>query len=207
MDDVIDGDPDSAAMQRYSGGEDAAFEGLYRKYQPRLHRYFLSSTGSEAVALDLYQETWMRVIRSRATYTPQARFMTWVFTIARNCLTDHYRTVSHPAHVTQAVDIDDLNSSKNEQVASADALSPEETAQLVQYIGHLHDALGLLSQVQRDVVLFRYAAGMTINEIADLTDEKDETVKSRLRYALPKLRTTLREKLQLPELTGEHARQ
>ena len=201
---MTDGDPDRAAMQCYASGDDAAFEGLYRKYQPRLYRYFLSSTGSEAVALDLYQETWMRVIRSRATYTPQARFLTWVFTIAKNCLTDYYRTTSRPAHVTQAVDIEDMS---DEQYVADSALSPEESALLVQYSDQLHLALETLPQVQRDAVLFRYAAGMTINEIADLVNEKSETVKSRLRYALPKLRSTLRESLQLQEFTGEHARQ
>jgi len=201
---MTDGDPDSAAMQRYASGEDAAFEGLYRKYQPRLYRYFLSSTGSEAVALDLYQETWMRVIRSRATYTPQSRFLTWVFTIAKNCLTEYYRAISRPAHVTQAIDIEDMG---DEQHVTDSVLSPEESALLVQYTDQLYTALETLPQVQRDAVLFRYAAGMTISEIADLMNEKSETVKSRLRYALPKLRSMLRESLQLQELAGEHIRQ
>jgi len=170
---MTDGDPDSAAMQRYASGEDAAFEGLYRKYQPRLYRYFLSS-------------------------------LTWVFTIAKNCLTEYYRTISRPAHVTQAIDIEDMG---DEQHVTDSVLSPEESALLVQYTDQLYMALETLPQVQRDAVLFRYAAGMTISEIADLMNEKSETVKSRLRYALPKLRSMLRESLQLQELAGEHIRQ
>jgi len=167
-------------MMAYKAGDRAAFEKLYRMYQPKLYRFFLSATGSEAVALDLYQETWTKVIRARDRYTPRARFSTWIFTIARNCLNDHYRVANKP--VNQLPDADEVDSAINQLATdgSDGMLAPDEIASL------------LLPDEQQDVVLLRYAADMSIAEIAILNNENPETIKSRLRYALPKLRSSLR---------------
>ena len=182
-------------MLAYKAGDRAAFEQLYRSYQPKLYRFFLSATGSEAVALDLYQETWTKVIRARNGYKPSARFSTWIFTIARNCLNDFYRSANKP--INQSLDTEEAEAAIDQLAADGngmaeDRLSPEEMVSLSQRADYLQEALKLLPEQQKDAVLLRYAAGMSVAEIATLNKENPETIKSRLRYALPKLRSSLR---------------
>ena len=181
-------------MLAYKAGDRSAFEKLYRSYQPKLYRFFFSATGSEAVALDLYQETWTKVIRARDSYEPKARFSTWIFAIARNCLNDFYRLTSRP--INQPLGTDEAESALEQLAAnetdSGERFSPDEMFSLAQRADLLQEALKLLPDQQKDAVLLRYAAGMSVAEIAVLNNEKPETIKSRLRYALPKLRSSLR---------------
>src|SRR5215212_6752979 len=83
--------PDEQLMAAYRGGDARAFETLYARHRARLFRFVLRSIKARAVAEELFQEIWMRVIEARATYTPKARFTTWLFTIAHNRLVDHWR--------------------------------------------------------------------------------------------------------------------
>src|SRR5512138_1247214 len=83
--------PDEQLMLAYRDGNAAAFEALYTRHRARLYRFVLRSVKSRAVGEELFQEIWMRVIEARARYTPQARFTTWLYTIAHNHLVDHWR--------------------------------------------------------------------------------------------------------------------
>lgn len=182
-------------MLAYQAGDRTAFEKLYRNYQPKLYRFFVSATGSEAVALDLYQETWTKVIRARENYRAKARFSTWIFAIARNCLNDFYRAANKP--INQSISAEEAEAAIDQysvegMVGIDDKLSPEEMVSLAQRADYLQEALKLLPDVQKEVVLLRYTAGMSVSEIAIMNNEKPETIKSRLRYALPKLRNSLR---------------
>jgi len=79
-------------MAAYRGGDARAFEILYARHRIRLFRFVLRSVKARAVAEELYQEVWMRVIEARASYAAKARFTTWLYTIAHNHLVDHWRT-------------------------------------------------------------------------------------------------------------------
>jgi len=83
--------PDEQLMLAYRDGDAAAFETLYARHRARLYRFVLRSVKSRAIGEELFQEIWMRVIEARARYTPQARFTTWLYTIAHNHLVDHWR--------------------------------------------------------------------------------------------------------------------
>src|SRR5678809_742269 len=80
---------DEELMLAYRGGDAAAFETLYSRHRARLFRFVLRSVKTRALAEELYQETWMRVIEARGRYAPKARFTTWLYTIAHNQLVDH----------------------------------------------------------------------------------------------------------------------
>src|SRR6185295_7401960 len=86
-----EGRADEELMAAYRGGDARAFETLYARHRTRLFRFVLRSIKSRALAEELYQEVWMRVIEARATYAPTARFTTWLYTIAHNQLVDHWR--------------------------------------------------------------------------------------------------------------------
>src|SRR5260221_13179711 len=83
--------PDEQLMLGYRGGDARGFDTLYTRHRTRLFRFVLRSIKVRAVAEELYQEIWMRLIEARASYSPKARFTTWLYTIAHHRLVDHWR--------------------------------------------------------------------------------------------------------------------
>src|SRR5258708_5077852 len=83
--------PDEQLMLAYRDGNAGAFETLYLRHRGRLFRFVLRSVKSRATAEELFQEIWIRVIEARDRYTAQARFTTWLYTIAHNRMVDHWR--------------------------------------------------------------------------------------------------------------------
>ena len=83
---------DESQMLAYAGGSGEAFEKLYARHRGGTYRYLLRHTGNSATAEELHQEVWLKVVRARGAWSPQARFSTWLYTIARNGLIDHWRT-------------------------------------------------------------------------------------------------------------------
>src|SRR5262245_6472602 len=85
------GDADEELMLAYGGGDAAAFETLYKRHRGKLYRFVLRAIKQRSTAEELFQEVWIRVIEARTRYAPQARFTTWLYTIAHNLLVDHWR--------------------------------------------------------------------------------------------------------------------
>src|SRR5258708_19461901 len=81
---------DEELMLAYRGGDAAAFDTLYGRNKGRLYRFVLRSVKDRATGEELFQDVWIRVIEARERYTPQARFTTWLYTIAHNRLVDHW---------------------------------------------------------------------------------------------------------------------
>ncbi|MFA5938232.1 MAG: sigma-70 family RNA polymerase sigma factor [Sinimarinibacterium sp.] len=167
-------------MMRYRSGDLAAFESLYRRHRDPLYRYFLRSVPQEAVAAELFQESWAAVIGARARYEAQAKFTTWLYRIAHNKLIDHFRQ-AHPT-----VSLDD-----SEEPPAPVAERPDAVAESASTARRLLDALARLPLPQRSAFLLKEEGGMSLEEIADTLGVGRETVKSRLRYALVKLRSEL----------------
>ena len=89
---AVDTEPaDSALMLRYRDGDVAAFERLYRRHNDALYRYMLRHCRDPATAEDLFQEVWGKIIKSRSTYRPTAKFTTFLYRVAYNCFIDHVR--------------------------------------------------------------------------------------------------------------------
>jgi RNA polymerase sigma-70 factor, ECF subfamily len=181
---------DEALMCAWQAGDGAAFEELYGRYRLRVFRY-LARQCPAAVAEELSQDCWLRLIRARAGYVVTARFATWIFRIAHNLLVDHYRRADHAAlaafedgEVLQAV-----------LEAAPDEPFRQPEAQLVrERLAHrLLAAIEALPAPQREAFLLHQEGEMTVEDIAATTGVGRETAKSRLRYALARLRTSLRE--------------
>ena len=172
---------DTALMLRYRDGDVAAFETLYARHRAALFRFVLRQTNNRPVAEDVFQETWGRIIRSRTTYRPAAKFTTYLYHVARNCIIDHFRrSQSQPAN-------DQSNS-----VMDADAVAaPDNPAARADHGQSLQLALQKLPVEQREAFLLKEEGGFTLDEIATLTGVGRETVKSRLRYALGAMRQCL----------------
>src|SRR5258708_38023668 len=82
---------DEQLMLAYAGGDAGAFEALYARHKGALFRFVLRSVKARGEAEELFQEIWMRAIEARGRYAPQAKFSTWLYTIAHNRLVDHWR--------------------------------------------------------------------------------------------------------------------
>ncbi len=178
---------DSALMLRYQDGDTAAFEELYRRHSDALYRYFLRLGSDRAIAEDLYQEAWSKIIRARENYRPTAKFTTYLYRVAHNCFIDYVRR--NKRH-SQVVDIEpDLQPSPE---TSLEAQTESTLAR-----ERLQAALERLPAEQRDVYLLYEEAGLGLDDIASVTGSNREATKSRLRYAVRKLKDALKE----PEVT------
>ena len=180
---------DAQLMRAYAHGDAAAFEQLYARHKQALFRYVRNSCGNEAVAHELYQDIWLHVIKGRSTYHAESPFNAWLYRIARNRLIDHYR--KQPAIADSPLDPNLPVSQLSNLVTTP--LRPDEIADLSERAHVLHAAVQALPAAQREAVLLRHIAGMSLQEVADLLGEGTETIKSRLRYATAKLRSHLQE--------------
>ena len=172
---------DNALMLRYRDGDMAAFETLYEKHKGPLFRFLLRHTDNQQFAEDVFQEVWAKIIKSRNNYRSAAKFTTYMYRIARNSTIDHYRRSGRQPALLQ-----EHNEHATELAAPGD--DPVTAAEHRDLQRSLTTALNSLPEEQREVFLLREESGFTLAEISEITATGTETVKSRLRYALAKIR-------------------
>ncbi|WP_191630222.1 RNA polymerase sigma factor [Pseudomonas fluorescens] len=179
---------DESLLARYREGDGAAFEILYARHRQGLYRFLLGLSVKPEWADEVFQETWLSLIRSASQPQGRATFRTWLFQIARNRLIDHWR--KHGARQP-------LHDSYDEQAhaVSDEANDPEQLLSLSRDSQRLENALQSLPVDQREVFLLRAHGDLDLAQIASLTEAPLETVKSRLRYAQQKLRRLLAEEV------------
>lgn len=174
---------DDALMQAWVAGDVAAFETLYRRHRDKLYRFLVRQLRNSALADEVFQDIWQRVIAARADWTPDALFTTWLYRIAHNRLADHWRAAQHRPPPPEDADL------RTARIVDPD--SPERQLSQFEQRRQLQLALAALPDEQREVVLLRLEQELTLEEIGTITGVGRETVKSRLRYAMDKLRTLL----------------
>lgn len=174
---------DAALMLRYKDGDTAAFETLYRRHNDSLYRYLLRRCLDRDAAEDVFQEVWGKIIKSRSSYRPSAKFTTFLYRVAHNCFIDHVRR--NKKHFAESNIDPDLSANP--------ADGPDLAAEKGLARQRLHAALLALPDEQRDVFLLHEEANLTVDTIAQVTGVNRETAKSRLRYAINKLKVVLRE--------------
>ncbi len=181
---AMDASPDdSALMMRYRDGDTAAFETLYRRHNDSLYRYLLRLSRHPDTAEDVFQEAWGKIIKARENYRPTAKFSTFLYRVAHNCFIDHVRRNKRYAHAVAADPDNQPDPGESPDIQTERALARRR----------LLAALDDLPDEQKDVFLLHEEAGLTLDDIASITDCKRETAKSRLRYAINKLRAAIDE--------------
>jgi RNA polymerase sigma factor (sigma-70 family) len=186
-------------MQAYASGDMRAFESLYTRHERALWRFIFRSVahlpGSQDVADELMQDVWFAVARHAAQYEPgvnQARFKTWLFTLARNRSIDHMRALASRGGTHTSLDeSSDEDQSLHEQIAADSGFGPMQQLASREQGRLLIEALDELPAEQREAFLLQVEAGMSVQEIAEATGVGMETAKSRLRYARKQLKTRL----------------
>ena len=183
-------------MLAFKSGDARAFSTLVTRHRGSVFNFILRYTNHRQRAEDLLQETWLKVVRSAGEYQPKARFTTWVFTIARNLCVDSARKESY--RKTDSLDApvagDDVDGrALGETVPDHDGAAPDRAAHNTRLRPMIEKALQSLPEEQREVFLLREYHGIGFKEIADVTGVNENTVKSRMRYALEGLRKRLAE--------------
>jgi len=178
-----------ALMLSYRDGDAGAFDVLYARHKGGVYRYLLRQCRDAATAEELFQDVWMNLIRARAGYTVQAKFTTYLYRLAHNRLIDHYRRNGHVALVSfDDEDREEIAELPDERERPADdALDARRQA------GRLLELIAELPDAQREAFLLQQEGGMSVGEIAQATGVNRETAKSRLRYAMARLRQGMRE--------------
>ena len=174
---------DEMLMLAWAGGDATAFELLYARHRGPLYRFLLRQLRDPSMADEFFQDVWQRVVGARAEWKPEAMFRTWLFRIAHNRLNDHWRALKHrpPAPI-------DAEDRANRQ---PDPSNPERELSEFEQRRQLQRAIDDLPDEQRVVVLLRLEQELSLEEIGTITGSGRETVKSRLRYAMDKLRAEL----------------
>lgn len=179
---------DEELMCRYRDGDAASFEILYDRHRGPLYRYFLRQSGITSLAEELFQDVWLKVIQSRERYEVRAKFTTYLYHLAHNRLMDYYRQQATGLPMSYDDDPDEL---QIELMANSEIYEPENELDRRRQIQHLLKLLDKLPEAQREVFLLREEGGLSLLEMAEITGVNVETAKSRLRYALAKLRQGL----------------
>lgn len=181
----MQGEPtDEELMLAFGAGDAGAFETLYSRHRLRLFRHLQHQVRDAGLAEELFQDVWQRVVAARERYRPEAKFGTWLYQVAHNRVTDHWRAKSHRPDASE--------DAREMAERLPDPDTPERQLSAFEERRRLQLALEELPPDQREVVLLRLEQELSLEEIGEITGVGRETVKSRLRYAMDKLRARLR---------------
>lgn len=179
---------DSELLAKYRKGNLRAFDLLYARYRLPLFNFLLRQSGRRKQEVEeVFQETWLKVIRNARQFDVSQPFAPWLYRIARNCLVDRWR---------QLAVVDSIHVSNEFAMSGASSnglFHPERRATSNEINARWESALAKLPALQREVVLLKMEHEFTLGELADITGAGRETVKSRLRYGIDKLRELLEE--------------
>lgn len=188
---MSDSASDEDLLAAYAAGDARAFAELYDRHERAIYRYFLRQGATAALADDLLQETWLAIVRYAATFEPRAKFTTWLYTIARSKMFDHWRARDEAVSLAYFTDAANDSDGGVLDVPASDAYRPDHQALARAEARAFLAAVEALPPVQREAFLLQVEGGMSLDEIAAVTGAAHETVKSRLRYAMAKLRSAM----------------
>jgi len=178
---------DEDLMLSYQKGNADAFEVLYERHKGGVFRYLLAKCYRQEIAEELFQDVWMKLIAARGRYKISAKFTTYLYQLAHNHFIDYYRKTR--TDVLQKKDQDE----DVEQFTENGQKQADEQLEMQRQTETLSELVDSLPDEQREVFMLKEEAGLTVAEIAEVTGVNLEAAKSRLRYAVKKLRVGLKE--------------
>lgn len=198
---------DEELLRRFNQGDDLAFEALVRRFERPLYNFILRSTRDAEQAAELLQEVLLKVVQRSGEFQGQSKVSTWLYTIARNLCVDtsrkmvfrRHRSLDAPTGSTDEGDGATLLDRMSSPVAASDRkLIAQDLSQ------RIAAAVEALPDEQREVFLMREVQNLPFKDIAEVVGVPENTVKSRMRYALERLQRALAEyEDYVRELDGE----
>jgi RNA polymerase sigma-70 factor, ECF subfamily len=186
---------DEALIVRFQSGDRSAFTMLVRRHQTPLYNFALRQLRHPQAAEDVVQEAFVRVAQNALDFKREARFSTWVYTIVRNLCIDQLRKAALRRHPS----LDEARNSREGEGPTLGEQLPDSRADVERRAGgtelkaRIVEAVDELPDEQREVFLLRELSNLPFKEIAEITGVPENTVKSRMRYALERLQQALSE--------------
>ncbi len=182
---------DYELVKQFVNGNNSSIEQLINRYRTRVYTYILLIVKNQHLAEDLFQDTFIKVIKSLldGKYKENGKFLSWVIRIAHNLIIDHFRKNRQLNAVSREdIQVDIFNSRKFSGINIEDRLIYN---QITRDVKNLVDEL---PQDQKEVILLRHYCGLSFKEIAEHTNVSINTALGRMRYALINLRKLIKEK-------------
>ena len=183
---------DKELVKNFISGDSLALETLINRHKDRVYTYILFIVKNEKLAEDIFQDTFIKVIKSlrKGKYNEQGIFVSWVIRIAHNLTIDYFRKQSRmPTYSNdENPDIDIFNSKKFSEITIEDEIIQDQIA------SDIRQLVDILPNEQKEVVLLRHFGNLSFKEIAEQTDVSINTALGRMRYALINLRKLIEEK-------------
>lgn len=182
---------DNELVQRFIAGDQNSLEILIHRHKGRVFSYILLVVKKQELAEDIFQETFIKVIRSlkKGKYIENGKFVSWVLRISHNLIIDHFRKEKLKGTVSNdSLEIDIFNS----QRFSEDTI--EDQMVNTQILSEVKDLIKELPDDQQQVIIMRHYLDLSFREIAEQTDVSINTALGRMRYALINLRKLVEKK-------------
>ena len=182
---------DHELVKRFIDGEQSSFEILISRHKDKVYTYILLMLKNEHLAHDIFQETFIKVVKSlhAGKYQENGKFISWVVRIAHNLIIDHFRKEKQmKTYSNDEYETDIFNSSKfSDNTVEDDIIHDQIMSDVRQLVDFLPDE-------QKEVILLRHFMGLSFKEIAEQTNVSINTALGRMRYALINLRKLIEEK-------------
>jgi RNA polymerase sigma-70 factor (ECF subfamily) len=194
---------DDELLDRFAAGDTEAFSVLLKRYQRPLYNFIARSVSDMEAARDITQDAFTRVIQGAEGFNRDAKFSTWLYAIARNLCIDHSRRMKHRRHASLDAPVDSAEGKVTflDRVV-AQGPDAERSADANDLRVRIASAVATLPSDQRDVFLMRTVQHMSFAEIASVVSAPENTVKSRMRYALERLQEALADCQELTRAEG-----
>lgn len=182
---------DNELVQRFIEGDQNSLEILIHRHKNRVYSYILLIVKNQELAEDVFQETFIKVIRSlkRGKYVENGKFVSWVLRISHNLIIDHFRKEKLQGTVSnESMEVDVFNSNKYSEDTIEDQMVNS------QILSEVKELIKELPEDQQQVIYMRHYMDMSFKEIADQTGVSINTALGRMRYALINLRKLIRQK-------------
>jgi RNA polymerase sigma-70 factor, ECF subfamily len=183
---------DEELLADFQQGDASAFERLLARHRASLYTFLARMIGDRERAEDLAQETFLRIVKGAHAWEHRSRFQSWMYAIARNLCADLSRRDRF--RKTDSLDAEPVEGGATIADGLADpGPAPDRAAESRRLRPILEKALLSLPADQREIFILREQAGLPFREIAEIVSANENTVKSRMRYALVGLRKALAE--------------
>lgn len=185
---------DEELLRQFNEGDADAFATLVRRYERPLYNFILRSVRRRERADELLQDVFLKVVQRSQDFKGNSKFSTWLYTIARNLCIDHSRKMVFRRH--KSLDAPGHPGASEEgptlmDRTAADGPEPDRAALTTDLRRRIAEAVEELPEEQKDVFLMRQIQGLPFKSIADIVGVPENTVKSRMRYALERLQRAL----------------
>lgn len=191
---MTQGHSDGELLRRFNEGDADAFATLVHRYERPLYNFILRSVRRRERADELLQDVFLKVVQRSQDFKGNSKFSTWLYTIARNLCIDHSRKMVFRRHQSLDAPGHSETSAAGPTLldrTAADGPEPDRAALTTDLRRRISEAVEELPEEQKDVFLMRQIQGLAFKDIADIVGVPENTVKSRMRYALERLQRAL----------------